>query len=132
YLNTLRPKALRNDGVWALPDGARYYQYAIERNTTTRMTADQIHALGLTEVTRIQAEMKRIFDGAGYAEGTLAERFRKLGESASQRYPDSDESRARILSDYQAIISEIWAGLDPWFGIKPVAKVVVKRVPPFS
>ncbi|MBI2751983.1 MAG: DUF885 domain-containing protein [Betaproteobacteria bacterium] len=132
YLETLRPKATRNDGVWALPDGGMYYQYAIEVNTTTRMTADQIHALGLTEVARIKAEMERILDDARYTEGTLAERLHRLGNSPSQRYPDTDEGRTQILSDYQAIISEMTAGLDPHFGTKPVAKVVVKRVPPFA
>jgi uncharacterized protein (DUF885 family) len=132
YLETLRPKALRNDGVWALPDGDEYYQYAIESNTTTRMTAEQIHALGLSEVARIRDEMTRVFEKAGYGEGTLVERYRKLGESPAQRYPDSDEGRARILSDYQSIIDEMSAGLDRYFGLKPAAAVVVKRVPAFS
>src|SRR5471032_2068956 len=46
YFETLRPKATRNDGVWALPDGDKYYQYEVEANTTTTMTADQIHRIG--------------------------------------------------------------------------------------
>ena len=132
YLETLRPKALRNDGVWALPDGDQYYQHAIERNTTTQMTADQIHELGLTEVARIKDEMTRGFDQAGYREGTLVERYRKLGDSAGQRYANSDEGRARILADYQSLIDEISAGMGRYFGLKPAAAVIVKRVPAFS
>jgi len=132
YFEILRTKATRNDGAWALPDGGTYYQYAIELNTTTRMTANQIYALGLTEVARIKAEMERILDNAGYSEGTLAERFHRLGNSPSQRYLATDEGRTQVLSDYQAIISEMTAGLDPYFGTKPMAKVVVKRVPPFA
>ena len=129
YLETLRPKATRNDGVWALPDGDRYYQYQIELSTTTTMTADEIHALGLSEVARISAEMEQILDEAGYTEGTVGERMHKLAQLPAQLYPDSDEGRGRILADYQAIIDEISAGLDPYFATKPKAKVVVKRVP---
>jgi len=132
YLETLRAKALRNDGVWALPDGDQYYQHAIELNTTTRMTAEQIHELGLSEVARIKDEMTRGFDKAGYREGSLLERYRRLGDSPEQRYESSDEGRARILQDYQSLIDEISAGMDRYFGVKPAAAVIVKRVPAFS
>jgi len=132
YLETLRPKAQRNDGVWALPDGDRYYQHAIEFNTTTRMTADQVHELGLAEVARLKDEITRVFEAAGYREGSLAERYRKLGDAPGQHYADSDDGRARILSDYQSIIDEISAGMHAYFGLQPKAAVVVKRVPAFS
>lgn len=129
YFETLRPRATRNDGVWALPDGDRYYQYEIELNTTTTMTADEIHALGLSEVARITAEMERMLDAAGYTGGTVGERMHRLAQSPAQLYPDSDDGRAHILADYQAIIDEMSAGLDPYFATKPKAKVVVKGVP---
>ena len=132
YFETLRAKATRNDGVWALPDGDRYYQYAIESNTTTTMTPDRIHTLGLSEVARVTAEMDRILKDAGYTEGTVAERMRKLATSPAQLYPDTDEGRAQILTDYETIINDVSAGLDPYFATKPKAKVVVKRVPPFA
>ena len=132
YFETLRAKALRNDGVWALPDGDRYYQYQVESNTTTTMAADAIHEIGLAEVARIGAAMDRILADAGYREGTLAERVQRLAAAPAQRYPDTDEGRAQILKDYQAIIDEITAGLDAHFGAKPAAKVVVKRVPAFT
>jgi uncharacterized protein (DUF885 family) len=132
YLESLRPKATRNDGAWALPDGGAFYQFAIESNTTTTMTAEQIHALGLAEVARIGAEMDRLLVAAGYAEGTVGERIRALSGSPAQLYPDTDEGRARILADYDTIIREMTAGLGPLFGIKPKASVVVKRVPRFT
>ena len=115
-----------------MPDGGRYYQYEIESNTTTTMAADAIHELGLAEVARINREMDRILIDAGYAEGTVAERLRALAKSPAQLYPDTDEGRAQILADYAAIIDEITAGLPAWFGVKPNAAVVVKRVPPFT
>ena len=129
YLQALRPKATRNDGVWALPDGDRYYQYQIELNTTTTMTADEIHALGLAEVARITAEMNRILEAAGHAGGSVGERMRELARSPAQLYADSEQGRAQILADYQTIIDEVSAGLDPYFATKPKARVVVKPVP---
>ncbi len=132
HLEALRPKATRNDGVWALPQGEQFYRYAIESNTTTTMGADEIHALGLAEVARIGAEMDLILKDAGYAEGTLGERMDKLARSPAQLYPDTDQGRAQILADYQTIIDEITAGLAPYFGIKPKARVVVVRVPSFA
>jgi uncharacterized protein (DUF885 family) len=132
YLESLRPKATRNDGAWALPDGDAFYQFAIESNTTTTLTAEQIHTLGLSEVARIGGEMDRLLAAAGYTEGTVGERMRALAKSPAQLYPDTDEGRAQILADYDAIIREMTAGLAPLFGIKPKAGVVVKRVPRFT
>ena len=132
YFETLRSRATRNDGVWALPDGDRYYQYAVELNTTTTLTADQIHALGLSEVARVTAEMDAILHAAGYTEGSVGERMQRLAQSPTQHYPDSDAGRSQILADYQAIIEEIDAGLDPYFATRPKAKVVVRRVPGLS
>lgn len=132
YFETLRPKALRNDGVWALPDGDKFYQYAIESNTTTKMTADQIHTLGLAEVARIGTGMDQILAGAGYTTGTRAERMHKLAKAPDQLYPDTDAGRAQILKDYQSIIDEVTAGLDPYFNTKARSKVEVKRVPEFT
>ena len=132
YIETLRAKALRNDGAWSLPDGDKYYQHQIELMTTTTMPAEELHQLGVAEVTRIGAEMDRILDDEGYKQPTRAARLAALSTSPSQIYPDSDESRTQVLKDYTAIIAEISAGLDPYFGIKPKAKVVVERVPALS
>jgi len=132
YLGILRPKALRNDGVWALPDGDKFYQYAIESNTTTTMKADEIHQIGLQEVTRIGVEMDRILAESGYTEGSRAERMQKLAKSPEQLYPDTDDGRAQILKDYQSIIDEVIGGLDKSFATKPKAVVEVRRVPVFT
>jgi uncharacterized protein (DUF885 family) len=132
YFESLRPKATRNDGVWALPQGDQYYQYAIEANTTTTMTADQIHNLGLAEVARVGEQMDKILQDAGYVQGTRAQRMQQLAKSADQLYPDSDAGRAQVLKDYQQIIDEVTAGLGPYFNTQAKSKVEVKRVPEFT
>lgn len=128
----LKTKATRNDGAWSLPDGEKFYEYTIEEQTTTKMSADQIHQIGLSEVARLNGEMDAMLKLAGYTEGKLAERIHKLGKSPDQLYADNDAGRAQILKDYQSIISEITAGLDKNFNVKPKAAVEVKRVPEFS
>lgn len=132
YIESLRGKATRNDGVWALPDGDKYYQYAIRTHTTTTLTAEQIHQTGLAEVARIGAEMDAILAAAGYTQKTRAERIHALSKSPAQLYANDDSGRTQILKDYQTIIDEVTAGLDPAFATKPRAKVEVKRVPVFT
>jgi uncharacterized protein (DUF885 family) len=132
YFEALQPKATSNDGVWRLPDGAACYAHRVKANTTTELSPEQIHQIGLAEVARIAAEMDLILHNAGYVEGTLGARVQKLSKSPEQLYPDTDAGREQVLKDYQAIIDEISAGLDPYFAVKPKVGVVVKRVPEFS
>ncbi len=132
YMTALGAKATENHGVWALPDGDKYYEYQIEAMTTTKMKADELHQLGLSEVARIGAEMDAILEAEGYKQATRAERLAALSKAPTQVYPDSDDGRKQILKDYTTIIDEINAGLDPLFGVKPKAKVVVERVPVFT
>ena len=95
------------------------------------MTPDEVHELGLAEVARIEAEMDAILQAEGLTEGTIGERVDQIAMREDQLYPDTDEGRAQILADYQTIIDEIDAGLDPYFGVRPKAGVKVERVPEF-
>ena len=132
YFVALEPKATSNDGVWRMPDGDAFYAEMVKMHTTTDMTPEQVHALGLSEVERIGAEMDKILREAGYADGTLGERIDKLSKSPDQLYSDDEAGKKQILADYQAIIDEVTAGLDPYFSSKPKAKVEVRRVPEFA
>ncbi len=129
---SLRARATENHGAWSLPDGDQYYQYAVELHTTTKMRADELHALGLKEVERIGADMDAILREAGFTAGNRGERVLALSKTPAQMYENTDAARAQILKDYQAIIDEIAAGLGPWFHAQPKAKVVVERVPAMS
>ncbi len=128
----LLSKADSNDGAWRLPDGDAYYAWRIRNQTTTDLSADQIHQIGLDEVARIGAEMDAILQAEGLTEGTIGERVQQIAKREDQLFPDSDEGRAQILAEYQRIIDEISVGLDDWFDRMPKAKVEVKRVPEFS
>ena len=133
YFSKLRAKSNDDAGVWKLPDGEAYYKYLLRRHTTTDMTADEIHAIGVAEVERIQAEMLEIFAAEGYDPSLgVKALFDQLAEEERFYYPDTDDGRAQILEDYASIIEEIETGVSGAFNIKPRARIVVKRVPEFS
>ncbi|GIX39341.1 MAG: hypothetical protein KatS3mg128_0390 [Silanimonas sp.] len=132
YYRALLPKTRGNHGVWALPDGEAFYRHMVRLHTTTDMTPDAVHELGLREVARIEAEMDAILRGEGLEEGSIGERVRAIAARPDQLYPDTDEGRAQILADYQAMIDEIDAGLGPWFNLRPTQPVKVERIPEFK
>lgn len=131
YYETLLPKLTENNGVWALPDGEAYYAHEVRSHTTTDMTAEQVHALGLSEVARIEQEMDAILRGEGLVDGSIGVRVQQIATRPDQLYPDTDAGRAQIITDFQAIIDEIDAGLGPYFNVRPKAGVTVERVPEF-
>jgi len=132
YLRDLEPNATSNDGVWRLPDGEAYYQTMIGQHTTTDLTAEEIHAIGLAEVERIGAQMDAILRDQGLVDGSLGERIGRIAERPDQLYPDTDAGREQILADYQAMLDEIDPAMDRWFNLRPKFGVEVKRVPEFA
>jgi uncharacterized protein (DUF885 family) len=132
YFEALEPKVTASNGVWALPDGDKFYAWCVKNRTTTDLTPEQVHQIGLEEVSRIEAEMDAILRAHGYAQGTVGARLAKLSEEPRFLYPDTDEARAQILADYQTIIDDISKGLEPYFDLKPVMGVEVERIPQFK
>jgi uncharacterized protein (DUF885 family) len=133
YFKVLRPRSTTDAGVWKFPDGAAYYAYCLRQNTTTNLSAKELHALGLSEVTRITAEMQTILRaqheaGADSVGATMA----RLGEAPRFLYPNTDSGRAQILTDYRHILAEVDKGLAPAFRIRPKSKLAVARVPEFK
>ena len=131
YLEHLEPIATTDDGVWKLPNGEAYYAYRLRSSTTTDMTPAQVHGLGLAQVAQIQGEMREILRSQGRPDADLAAAMHALHQEERFLYPDTDDGRQRILSDYQAIIDEINAGMGQLFDVRPEASVKVERVPEF-
>ncbi len=132
YFTALEAKATDDDGVWKLPDGNAFYAHCLRSNTTVALNPEQVHAIGLAEVARIEGEMKLILSRLGYDEVENAPR--KLQEFAKEErflYPNTGEGRAQALADYQRILDDINARLDPLFAVRPKAALKVERVPEF-
>ncbi|MDP3717192.1 MAG: DUF885 domain-containing protein [Acidobacteriota bacterium] len=120
-------------GVHALPNGAAFYAERLANQTSTTLTADQIHATGLAEVARLRGEMEAIKNEVGF-KGDLAAFFAELRDSKDNPryyYPNTDEGRQAYLTDATAAIDKIKAVLPKYFGILPKADLVVRRVEAF-
>jgi len=122
--------ASEDDGVWKLPRGADYYQSRLKHYTTTDMSADEIHALGLKEVARIQSEMQQIMDQLDF-KGSLKDFYDFLRNDPQFVYPNTDAGRAKYIDEATSIINEMKAMMDDLFVTKPKADMIVKRVEPF-
>ncbi len=132
YCAHLDSVATDDDGVWKLPDGAAYYAYRLKSATTTDLSADTLHALGLREVERIQGEMKGILAAQGYPTTDLAATMNQLNAEPRFHYASGDTGRARILADYQVIIDDANRRVDALFDVRPKSGVRVERVPAFK
>ena len=131
-LEHLSEVAGEEDGVWRLPDGGAYYDWALRFHTTTTFSAEDLHRLGLVEVARIQAQIRELLESQGLPADDFADTLRTLNADARFLYPDSDAGRAQILADYQAIIDDALLRLPDVFGLLPRAAVKVERVPEFK
>lgn len=132
YFNALLPKAKENNGAWSLPNGDAYYAWCVRMHTTTDMTPQQVHELGLAEVARVGAEMDAILKTQGLSEGSIGARVQQLAQSPEQQYANTPEGKKAMLAQYQAILDEVNKGLDSAFDIRPKLGVKVEQVPPSS
>jgi uncharacterized protein (DUF885 family) len=130
FLEGQSKRANDDAGVWKFSDGAEFYTSALRRTTTTNLSADQIHEIGLKEVARIHGEMTKIKDKVGF-KGDLQAFFKFMREDRQFYLPDTDEGRAKYLARAVEIIDEMKKRLDELFATKPKADIVVKAVEKF-
>ena len=130
YAEGAARRAGTDDGVWRLPDGARYYDHLLAGYTTTTMTAEQIHAVGLAEVARIEGEMRAIMQQVGF-KGSLPEFFEAVRKDPRFYYPDTPEGKAAYLAEATRVIDDMRARLPQLFRTLPKASMIVKAVEPF-
>jgi uncharacterized protein (DUF885 family) len=128
--NTLRAKANDDAGVWKLPNGEAYYKAALAAWTTTDMTPDETHQMGLDLVASYTAEMDALLKSMGRSEGTVAARVQALSKDKAQLYPNTEAGKKQVLIDLNAQMAEVSAILPQYFGRLPQAPLEIKRVPP--
>lgn len=129
-LTVLARQADDRAGVWKLPQGDEFYAVALQRTTTTDLSADQIHELGLKEVARIHDEMRNIMRQVEF-EGELRDFFEYTRTDPRFYYPNTDAGREVYLQETEAIIEAMKPRLDALFSRLPEAELVVKRVEAF-
>jgi uncharacterized protein (DUF885 family) len=119
-----------DDGVWRFKQGAAYYTERLGNYTTTKLTPDQVHSLGLAQVARIHGEMRDIMKQVNFA-GDLTAFFKFMREDKQFTAPNTDEGRALYLAETEKAKQAITGLLPQWFGTLPKAPMVVKRVEAF-
>ena len=129
-LEEQRKRATDEDGAWKFPNGEDFYNIALNRTTTTNMTADEIHELGLREVDRIHSEMKKIKNQVGF-KGNLDEFFVFMKNDKQFYYPATVEGRKAYMDKATDMINTMKSRLDQLFITKPKADIQVKAVEAF-
>jgi uncharacterized protein (DUF885 family) len=129
-LAEVQPMADSDAGVWRLPNGEAYYNARLQLSTTTDLTADQIHQIGLDEVARIQRDMEAIKTQVGF-EGSLQDFFVFLKTDPRFQYPNTAEGKEQYLTDARAFVAQVMAVSPQWFSNLPKAALEVRAVEPF-
>ena len=117
-------------GSWRLPDGAASYAAALHANTTTDLSSDEIHRIGLREVTRIEGAMDRELRALGLREGSVRERYARLEQSVQP--PPEPDPRAALIAEHARILRDALERAKSLFDIQPQAAVQVLREPAFT
>src|SRR3984893_12630591 len=133
YFQELLPKTTTDDGVWKLPDGDAFYAYALHSNTTTNMPPNEVHELGLREVTRIESEMRALLDANGFAGQPIGAAMDKLGKDPRFLYSNDDKGRDEALAEFKHLINDaVTESKQHLFLTAPKAPIDIRRVEPFK
>jgi uncharacterized protein (DUF885 family) len=131
-LGELRPAAVHIAGMSRLPQGAALYEVALRQGTTTDMSADEVHQLGLDQAKDLSAQMDSLLRAQGKKSGTVAERVQALAKEPQYLYPNTDAGRQQVLDYCNGLISALQPHLPKYFHILPKAPVEIRRVPPYT
>ncbi|MBX7482938.1 DUF885 domain-containing protein [Qipengyuania qiaonensis] len=117
-------------GVGGAPGGKDFYRAALANSTTTSLTADEIHMIGLREVARIREEMELVKDRTGF-DGSLGEFFKFIREDDRFYEPSTEAGRQAFLDSAANYVDEMKSRLPLYFNKLPKADIIVKRVEPY-
>ena len=123
-------QASGNHGVWRLPDGEAYYAQRLARATTSDLTAEEVHAIGLAEVARIQDELRAVMSRLGF-EGDLQAFFAHLRSDPANFYANDEAGREAYLARVTAVVEAMTLRLGEVFSTMPKAKLVVRPIEAF-
>ncbi len=124
-----RPRAVHDAGVWRLPDGGAYYALALKSYTTSDATPAEVHKLGLDLVANLSAEADGLMKSQGLTRGTVGERMRAMFKDPKFLFADTDEAKAAVVQSLNAKVEAMEAKLPQWFGRTPKTRLVIRRIP---
>ena len=131
YCVLLMREMEKEDGVWALPDGLAYYAHKLKEHTTTDLTPEEIHKLGLKEVDRIQTEMRRLLSEVGIEDDKkgVGALVKQMSKDDRFYYDNTDAGRKECLQGFKDILKRSREELWPLFDINLQTPVEIEPVP---
>ena len=129
-LQAERAIATDSPGMQSRPHGDEYYRWALKASTTTKLTPDEVHAMGLEQLAELHGRMDPLLKGLGYTQGTVGERMQALAKDPAYQFSDGDKGRAEIMAYIQQRLDLIRAQLPRAFQTLVRGNVLVKRMPP--
>ena len=128
-LESWRPKAVHDAGVWRLPKGDEYYAVSLKQYTTSTMSPDEVHKTGLDLVASLSSQMDTIMKTLGMTKGSVGERLRAMYDDPKYRYPNTDEGKEKLIADLNEKVKVIQTRLPQDFGALPKTLLQIHRVP---
>jgi uncharacterized protein (DUF885 family) len=129
-LEALRSEAVHDASVRRLPQGEAFYAHALRHWTTTGLSADEIHRIGVEQVAEISAEIDAILKAQGLSQGSVGERIDALNKDPAQLWPDTEAGKEALIESLNRQVQALKPRLPEVFGRLPRADVEVRRVPP--
>ncbi len=129
-LEALAPEATSDAGVWAKPDGAAYYDWALQAGTTTTMSPDEVHQMGLDELASLHGRMDPMLRSIGYTQGSVGDRMTALAKDPRYHFSPGDKGRAEVMTFIEDAITEIRALMPKAFATQVPGFLEVTRIDP--
>ena len=117
-------------GMWSRPHGEEYYRWALKASTTTTMSPDEVHQMGLDQLKQLHARMEPILRSIGYTKGTIGERMQALSKDPRYKFDEGDKGRAEIMAYIQEWLAKYRARLPRAFNTLVPGHLEVKRMAP--
>ena len=125
-----RANATNDAGMWARPHGDEYYRWALKASTTTTMTPDEVHQMGLDELATLHGRMDPILRQLGYTQGSVGARMTALSDDPRYKFSEGDKGRAEIMAFIQERLKIVRAKLPQMFNTLVRGNLEVRRLPP--
>jgi uncharacterized protein (DUF885 family) len=129
-LQAERAIATDDAGMWSRPHGDEYYRWALKASTTTNLTPDEVHQMGLEQLKELHGRMDPILKRLGYTQGSVGERMQALAKDPRYKFSEGDKGRAEIMAYIQERLRIIRAQLPRAFNTLVPGHLEVKRMPP--
>lgn len=127
-LKTERAIATDIPGMWSRPHGDEYYRWALKASTTTSLTPDEVHQMGLEQLQQLHGRMDPILKSLGYTQGSVGERMQALAKDPRYQFDQGDRGRAEIRAYIDERLAKIRAVLPRAFNTLVPGHLEVKRM----